>query len=190
MILVTGDFNSKHNRWYSEDTTDKYGTTIQEMFAHHTLIQTVDQPTNITSQTKHCINLVATDQPNLISKNVFPSLHTTCSHQLNLIKLDLKCPPPPPYIRTVYHYARANVSSLKTSLTQFDWAHHLNSFDDPLKQVEFFYLTLLNVANNFIPHNEKLFVPRDSPWLTKALQNYIKRRNTQRHGKQSTNLPT
>ena len=66
MILVTGDFNTKHNRWYSEDTTDKDGTTIQEMFAHHTLTQTVNQPTNITSQTKHCIDLVATDQPNLI----------------------------------------------------------------------------------------------------------------------------
>ena len=77
------------------------------------------------------------------------------------MKLDLKCPPPPPYIQTVYHYARANVSSLKSSLTQFDWAHHLNSFDDPLKQVEFFGQTLLNVANNFIPHNEKVFVPRD-----------------------------
>ena len=136
MILVTGDFNAKHNIWHSEDTTDKHGTTMQEMFAHHTLTQTVNQPTNITSRTKHCIDLVATDQPNLILKNeVFPSLHTTCSHQLNLIKLDLKCPPPPPYILTVYHYARANVSSLKTSLTQFDWAHHLNSLDDPLKQV-------------------------------------------------------
>ena len=81
MILVTGDFNAKHNRWYSEDTTDKHGTTIQEMFAHHTLTKTVDQPTNITSQTKPCINLVATDQPNLILKTKF-SPHFT---QLALI---------------------------------------------------------------------------------------------------------
>ena len=97
MTIMTGDFNAKHTEWYSEDNTDKFGDKIHELFAYHNLTQTVNKPTNITSQTKHCIDLVATDQPNLILNNdISPSLHTNCAHQINLVKLNLKCPPLPP----------------------------------------------------------------------------------------------
>ena len=71
-------------------------------------------------------------------------------------------PPPPPYKRIVYHYARANASDFKNSLVQFNWADQLNSLsEDPMKQVELLDTTLLNVADNYIPHIEKVFVPRD-----------------------------
>ena len=68
MTIVTGDYNAKHNSWYTGDTTDKFGSAIHDIFAKHALTQTVDQPTNITSRTQHCIDLVATDQPNMIIK--------------------------------------------------------------------------------------------------------------------------
>ena len=169
-IIMTGDFNAKNSEWYSKDKTDKFSETMHELFANHGLVQTVKEPTNITSRTKHCIDLVATNQPNLILRNVIaPSLHTTCSHQINLVKLNLKCPPPPPYTRIVYHYARANTENFKNSLTQFDWTNQLSLLkDDPFQQVDLFNQTLLNVANNFIPNNEKVFIPRDPPWFSKS----------------------
>ena len=68
MTILTGVFNAKHNSWYTEDNTDKYGTAIHKLFAKHNILQTVNQPTNITSRTQHCIDLVATDQPNIIIK--------------------------------------------------------------------------------------------------------------------------
>ena len=165
MTILTGDYNTKHNSWYTEDNTDKYGTAIHELFAKHNILQTVNEPTNITSRTQHCIDLVATDQPNIIIKNeVAPSLHTNCSHQVNLVKLDLKCPPPPPFKRVVWHYARANTNSLLECLHQFDWRHQLSlKADNPLDQVNLLDETLLNAASNFIPNNEKTFVPRDPP---------------------------
>ena len=95
---------------------------------------------------------------------VLNSFSTNCSHQINLVKLDLKCPPPPPYKRLVYHYARANAPGFKNSLAQFNWADQLNFLsEDPMKQVELLDTTLLNVADNYIPHNEKVFVPCDPP---------------------------
>ena len=177
MTILTGDYNAKHNSWYTEDKTDKYGTAIHELFVKHNILQTVNQPTNITSRTQHCIDLVATDQPNIIIKNeVAPSLHTNCSHQVNLVKLDLKCPPAPPFKRVVWHYARANTNSLLECLHQFDWRHQLSlKADNPLDQVYLLDETLLNAASNFIPNNEKTFVPRDPPWLSNNCKTLYKK---------------
>ena len=61
-IIMTGDFNAKNSEWCSEDKTDKFGESMHELFANHGLVQTVKEPTNITSRTKHCIDLVATNQ--------------------------------------------------------------------------------------------------------------------------------
>ena len=124
--------------------------------------------------------MVATDQPNLVVHNsVAPSLHSNCAHQINFVKLNLKCPPPPSFSRTVYHYARANSENFKKCLQQFDWTSQIGSIDNPSEQVNFFDETFLNVANNFIPHNEKKFFPRDPPWFTKpcrALYNQYHRK--------------
>ena len=168
MTILTGDYNAKHNSWYTGDTTDNFGSAIHDIFAKHALTQTVDQPTNITSRTQHCIDLVATDQPNMIIKNeIVPSLHTNCSHQINLVKLNLQCQPPPPFKRHVWHYTRANLAGLQQSATQFDWDSPLDlRSPSPEDQVNFFDETIMNIASNFIPNNEKTFTPRDPPWLS------------------------
>ena len=167
MTIITGDFNAKHSKWYSEDKTDHFGIELYNLFAKHALVQTVNEPTNIVTRnittdnittattSKHCIDLVATDQPNIIIKNeVAPSLHSNCSHQINLVKLDLKSSLPSPYKRKVFHYARANGPSFRESLFNFDWADQLELLSNsPSDQVELLDSTILNVANNFIPNN-------------------------------------
>jgi hypothetical protein len=76
MAILTGDYNAKHNYWYAGDITDNFGSATYDIFAKHAITQTVDQPTNITSRTQHCIDLVATDQPNMIYKKLNCSLFT------------------------------------------------------------------------------------------------------------------
>ena len=162
MTILTGDYNAKHNSWCAGDTTDKFGSAIFDIFAKHAITQTVDQPTNITSRTQHCIDLVATDQPNMIIKNeIVPSLHTYCSHQVNLVKLNFQCLPLPPFNRLVWHYARANLAGLQQSATQFDWDSSLDlRSPSPEDQVNFFDDTIMNIASNFIPNNEQNFYTR------------------------------
>ena len=177
MTVLTGDYNAKNSSWYSGDKTDKYGLAISDIFSANALSQIVDQPTNITATSHHCIDLVATDQPNIIIQNeIAPSLDPNCHHQINLVKLNLKCQPPPPYKRLVYHYARANVTALRESCRQFDWTNALLAHSDSIdEQVELFDNTVLNIASNFIPNNEKLFVPKDPPWLTKTCKTLYKK---------------
>ena len=81
---------------------------MQEIFEKNNLYQTVDQPTYIIGESKTCIDLVCTDQPNLITSNeIHPFLHNTCHHQVNYVRLNLRCPPPSPYERPVWHFGRA-----------------------------------------------------------------------------------
>ena len=95
-IVTCGDYNARHSGWWNGDKTNRFGTSIQKLFADHLLIQIVNQPTHITQTSRSCIDLVATDQPNLILSNeIHPSLHTNCHHQINFIKMNLKLPPHP-----------------------------------------------------------------------------------------------
>ena len=176
-IVLTGDFNAKHSDWCEEDTTDSHGIAMHQLFCSHSLTQTVHQPTNITSRTKHCIDLVAVNQPNLIiSSDVSPSIHPNCSHQINNVKLDFKCPIPPPFTRHVWHFGRADAINLQESIRQFNWQSELEERSaSPNEQALFFSETILNIAKNFIPNNDKVFNPRDPPWVTATSKNLYKK---------------
>ena len=147
---------------------------MQDIFDNHGLYQLVDQPTFITGRSNTCIDLFATDQPNLVIKNkIDPSLHTTCHHQINNVELNLKCPPPPPYKRFVWHYERADEANLRRAVLGYNW-NHLNSFENIDDQVEHFDEILMNIAKNYIPNEDKTFYPRDPPWLTKNCKDFYK----------------
>ena len=84
------------------------------------LTQMTNQPTYLTN-TRTCIDLTITDQPNLVLKNeVHPSLHTNCGHQVVFTKMGFSCPPPPNYSRHIWHYSRANADAMKRSALAFD----------------------------------------------------------------------
>ena len=120
---------------------------------------------------------MALNQPNLvISNEVSPSIHPNCSHQINNVKIDLKCPIPPPFKRHVWHFQRANSANLQESIRQFDWHRELEERSaSPDEQAGFFSETILNIAKNFIPNNQKVFYPRDPPWVTASSKNVYKK---------------
>ena len=157
--IVTGDYNSHHHSWFSGDNSDNYGYTMQEIFESHGLHQTVNQPTFITGNSKTCIDLVCTDQPNMIiNKEIHPSLHSTCHHQVNFVKLNLKCPPPPPYKRFVWHYGRANVESMRGAIRKYDWTGTFGAMDHPDDQVKHFDDIIMNIAKHLFHTKKKHFI--------------------------------
>ena len=95
--LITGDFNAHCSEWCKNNKTDIFGSTLQGLFNDHGLFQMVHQPTFITKVARTCIDLVVTNQPNLIlSTEIHPSIHTNNQHQINYTKGHLKRPPPSP----------------------------------------------------------------------------------------------
>ena len=61
-----------------------------------------EEPTHILDNSKSCIDLIFTSQPNMImDTGVYPSLHSNCHHHIIHAKLDLKVFYSPPYEKTV-----------------------------------------------------------------------------------------
>ena len=170
--LITGDFNAHCNEWYNKNKTNIFGSTLQGLFNDHGLFQMVHHPTFITKVARTSLDLVITNQPNLIlSTEVHPSLHTNSHHQVNYTKVHLKCPPPPPYERRLWHYGRANIEAIQKSISGYDWENALGLLNhDPDLQVDHLDEVFLNVAKNFIPFEEKKIYPKDPPWITQPLK--------------------
>ena len=87
-----------------------------KFFIYHKLV-TLSQPTHLLPQTSSCIDLIFTDQPNLmVERGVHPSLYSNCHHQITYCKLNLSIEYPPPFERLVWGYNRANVEGIKKSI--------------------------------------------------------------------------
>ena len=154
---------------------------MQEILEQYSLHQLVDQPTYITKNgnSKTLVDLVCVGQPNLVVGNeVIGSIYNKSHHQINHVKLNFKCFPPPPYKRLIWHYARANIDMLQRACRMYDWVGELtNLMNDPEAQVEHFDEIISNISKNFIPHEKKTFYAGDPPWLTKNCKNFYKKYN-------------
>ena len=117
--------------------------------------QIINQPTNFEPNKRpSCIDLIFTDQPNLVSESgvrVHSSLYSTCHHQIIYAKINFQAYLPPPYQRDIWHYKKAEADLIKRSVKAFNWEGamlNLNTND----QVDVLTDTLLNIFKNFIPH--------------------------------------
>ena len=84
---------------------------------------------------------------------------------------------PLPYERTEWHYNRANSDLIQRATDLFDWdkAVRINDMD---KQVAIFSDILINIIQNFVPHETIIFDDRHPPWMNKEMKQLIeKKRN-------------
>lgn len=102
MVLIIGDLNARSKTWWTDDTTTSEGSQIEALTSSYGLMQMISDPTHILQNLSSCIDLLFTNQPNLITNSgVHSSLHPTCHHQVIFANIDLKIQFPPPYQRQV-----------------------------------------------------------------------------------------
>ena len=188
-MFFTGDFNAHSQFWWPGGDTTLEGAQIEDLFTKLGLSQLISEPTNFEPyKNPSCIDLVVTDQPNIILDcGTRVSLDSYCHHQIIHRKVNFRIPPPLPYERKLWHFNRANSAAIKRSMTSFPWRQHLNVNTDPNWQVKTFTDTLLNIMSSFVPNETKRFVPRNPPWITKPLKTMLNRKNRlfenyKRHG--------
>ena len=148
------------------------------IFCHHECYQVISEPTNFEpNKNPSCIDLVITDQPNLIlDSGTRVSLDPYCHHQIIYCKVNFRIPPPPSLDRKSWHFSRANLAAIK-SMTNFPWFEQLNLNMDINWQVKTFTEIFLNIMSNYIPNETKIFVPRDPLWITKPIKTMLNRKN-------------
>ena len=157
-LFYTGDFNGHSQFWWPDGNTNTEGTLIDDLFSSLDLSQVISEPTNFEPNCKpSCIDLIVTDQPNIIlDSGTRASLDSFCHHQIIYCKVNFEIPPPPPFERKIWHFSRANITSIRKSMTTFPWLQHFNLNTDPNWQVKTFTDIFLNIMENFIPNEKQI----------------------------------
>ena len=176
-LLLIGELNAKSSNWSSNDTTTAEGAQLDYFTSLYGMKQVKTEPTHILESSASCIDLIFTNQSNIVmDSRVHLSLHEKCHHQIIYSKLNLRSEYPPPYIRRIWDYNRSDTDSINRSIEIFDWSY-LFSGKNVNEQVELFNKTLLNIFHNFIPNKIILCDDKDSPWMNGDIKNLIKRKN-------------
>ena len=112
-VVILGDFNAKSKSWWNKDITSNEGSQIDSLATTYGLQQLISDPTHILPNSSTCIDLIFTDQPNLVvDSGVCPFLHTNCHHQITFCKFNFIIKYPPPYQCLGWDYKRANVHQI------------------------------------------------------------------------------
>ena len=111
--IILSDFNARSNNWWQGDTQTSEGSRIDYLTTSYGFQQLISEPTYILKNSSTCIDLVFTDQPNLITDSgIHPSLHPNCHYDITFCKINLKITYPPPSRRLLWDFKRANISSI------------------------------------------------------------------------------
>ena len=108
--------------------------------------QPISEPTHIMGDSKFCINVIFTDQPDLFVETVVhPLLHAQCHRQNIYGELSIRNITPPPYRRIVCYYDSADVLAIRKSVQMFRWPESIGALMCPNQQVEMLTETPLNI---------------------------------------------
>ena len=66
LTVMIGDFNAKSSNWYLNDITSFEGSQIEFLASQFAMSQVINEPTHILDNSKSCIDLIFTSQPNMI----------------------------------------------------------------------------------------------------------------------------
>ena len=177
-VVITGDFNCRSTQWWKDDIENTEGKSFEPLTSDIGLHQLISEPTHIIGDSKSCIDLIFTDQPNLIVESgVHPSLHEQCHHLIVYGKLSVSNVALPPYTRRIWYYDRADFVAIMKSIEMFHWQEHLGKIACPNEQVKFLNEVLLNIYSNFIPNKVKTIRPHQAPWITQTVKNFLRKKN-------------
>ena len=159
--IILGDFNARPFSWWKNYKTTVEGARLEALTSLHGFHQLISEPTHLLPTSTSYIDLIFTDQPNLVvDSGTNSTLNPKCHHQITYCKLNLIIKYPPTYQRLVWDFKRANVESIKRSIELVNWETLCH---DKIvhKQVSIFNETLMSIFSNLIPKKYITFHDRD-----------------------------
>ena len=176
-IIIVGDFNAKLSTWKKDDPDTREGIEIGSLTSSFGLTQIITEATHILPNSSTCIDLLFTNQPNIIIEaGVLPSLHPNCHHQIIYAKINFEIFFPPTYHRHIWHYSKADVNGIRESINRINWDRVFLDINVN-KQVELFNNYIMNIFYNFIPNETISINDNDPPWITEIIRMKIAHKN-------------
>ena len=176
-LQITGEVNVRSTNWWKNDLSTSEGTQVDSLTTSYGLSHIISDPKDILPNSSSCIDLIFTNQPNLVTESgVHPSLHPKCHHQIVFAKLNLKVEYPPLYKRLIWDYKNADIPSINRAIDIFNWGNSLES-KNVYGQVHFFNKTILNIFHNYIPNKTILCNDKDLPWFNSEIRKIITMKN-------------
>ena len=97
---VIADFNARSSEWWTDDKTIQEGLKIENLLSQFSLSKVINEPTDISQNFNSCVDLLFTNQHNLVTNSgIHSSFHCNCHHQIIYRKFNLNIFYPPPYER-------------------------------------------------------------------------------------------
>ena len=150
--LVAGDFNSRCSSWWSNDIKTTEGLKLFLSTSSNRFPQLIHDPTHIQANSSSCIDLVFTDQPNLlVNSGVHASFHPNCHHQIVHSSFNLNIYYPLPYQQLIWDYKKADANIIRKALDSVNWERLFDS-KNINEQVIALNETILNVFRNYVPN--------------------------------------
>ena len=70
LTIMIGYFNARSSKWWTDDKINQEGLKIENLLSQFSLSQVINEPTNISQNFNSCIDLLFTNQQNLINLHV------------------------------------------------------------------------------------------------------------------------
>ena len=106
---------------------------------------------------------------------IYPSFDDHCQHQIVYGKVNVSIPYPPPYNRTIWHYAKSNDQEIKVAISSADWSSQSDGLDAN-QMAEKFTSQVYSILSAYIPNNVDKGNDNDPPWMIHKLKTAIKRK--------------
>ena len=80
-VLITGAFNVRSTNWWKNNLSTSEGTQVDSFTTSYGLSQSISDLTHILPNSSSCIDLIFTNQSNLVTESgVYSSVHPKCHH--------------------------------------------------------------------------------------------------------------
>ena len=104
--------------------------------------------------------------------------------------MNFHIPSLPSFERKIWHFAKANITLIRRSISSFPWSEVLNGTHGTNWQAKTFTEILLNFMSNFIANKTVTIKPKDPPWITKSIKTMLNKqtrlfKNFKKHGYRS-----
>ena len=119
--IILGDFNARSKCWWIFEKQRNEGGSIFLISSTSGYTQLINSSIHIIGNNSSCIDLIFTQQSNLITSiGVHASLHNNCHHQITVAHINLLTEYPSPYRRLIWGCSNGDVLNIRESISSIN----------------------------------------------------------------------